>query len=152
MIGFIKLNRSVCLEAFYSKGHSYIALALHCYLKANFKKGFFEGHTLKPGQFAAGIGKLGEEVGLTYAQTRVRLNFLEKSGFLTIKTTNKFSIITIVKWEIEQAQLARISKLNNNQSTINQRQYNNEKKEMGNYEHADPTNDPVLDDIYNYEK
>jgi len=58
---------------------------------------------LLPGQFIFGRKKAAEETGLTERQTRTILDLLIKAGNLTIKTTNKFSVISIINWNTYQA-------------------------------------------------
>lgn len=53
---------------------------------------------LEPGQIVCGRNRLAAELGLTVQETRSRLAILKKAGNLTIKSTNKYSIITIVNW------------------------------------------------------
>ena len=53
---------------------------------------------LLPGQFVFGRKKASEETDLSEREIRTALAFLKNAGNLTIKTTNKFSIITIVNW------------------------------------------------------
>ena len=57
-----------------------------------------------PGQFIFGRKVASKETGLTEREIRTIIAFLIKCGNLTIKTTNKFSIITIVNWSIYQPQ------------------------------------------------
>lgn len=75
-------------------------------LKAGYEKkktiyGFQEIE-LEPGQFIFGRKKAAEDTGLTERSIRTCLKLLEKSGNVTIETTNKFSIITVVNWGLYQ--------------------------------------------------
>lgn len=57
---------------------------------------------LLPGQFIFGLEKASKEINISIRKIRGANKLLEKEGNLTIKTTNKFSIITICNWEIYQ--------------------------------------------------
>ena len=57
---------------------------------------------LMPGQFVFGLKKASIETGLTIREIRTILDCLKKAENLTIKTTNKFSIITVVNWPTYQ--------------------------------------------------
>ena len=57
---------------------------------------------LQPGQFVTGRNKAVEETGLTSRQWRTCRALLEKHQKLTSKTTNKYTIITIVNWDTYQ--------------------------------------------------
>jgi uncharacterized phage protein (TIGR02220 family) len=63
----------------------------------------FQEITLEPGQFIFGRRQAAENLNMTEWQIRSCLNFLKKAGNLTIKTTNRFSIITIVNWSVYQS-------------------------------------------------
>lgn len=78
------------------------ALFIHCLLKANWKDGKFEGHDIPRGSFVTGRKKLAQELGLSEQEIRTALKHLISTKELTIKKTNKFSIISIVKFEIYQ--------------------------------------------------
>jgi hypothetical protein len=73
--------------------------------------------TLKPGQFVFGRCAAAKELGMTERQIRTRIVFLKSAGNLTIKTTNKFSIITIVNWVAYQGQEIENDQQNDQQAT-----------------------------------
>ena len=74
-------------------------LFVHCLLKANWQPTKWQGVELQPGQFITSLTKLSDETSLTIRQVRDSLNKLILTGELTIKTTNKYRIITINNWE-----------------------------------------------------
>lgn len=57
---------------------------------------------LEPGEFVFGRRKAALETGLTEREIRTSLARLKNLGNLTIKSTNKFSVIRIVNWETYQ--------------------------------------------------
>ena len=67
---------------------------------------------LLPGQFIFGLHVASKETGLTIRQIRTILDFLRKAGNLTIKTTNKFSIISIINWPTYQGDVLENDTLN----------------------------------------
>jgi hypothetical protein len=101
--GWIKLYRRA-LSNGWLKNHKLWAFWCYCLLKASHEKkktilGFQEIE-LEPGQFIFGRKKAAEDTGLTERSIRTCLKLLEKNGNVTIKTTNKFSIITVVNWAL----------------------------------------------------
>jgi hypothetical protein len=58
---------------------------------------------LQPGQFVFGRKRAAAELPLTEQTIRTCLKKLKKLQNLTIKSTNKFSIITIINWDTYQA-------------------------------------------------
>ncbi len=104
--GYVKLYRK-SLDAGWIRNHKLWALWTYCLLKATHREfdaiiGLQSVH-LMPGQFIFGRKKASSETGLTEREIRTLLAFLIKSKNLTSKTTNKFSLITIVNWDIYQS-------------------------------------------------
>ena len=62
----------------------------------------FQDVPLNPGQFVFGLHVASRETGLSVQEIRTLLKRLKRSQNITIKPTNKFSIITIVNWGIYQ--------------------------------------------------
>jgi DNA replication protein DnaD len=76
---------------------------------------------LKPGQFISGRKKLAEELEQSEREIRTSLERLVTLQILTIKTTNKYSIYTIVNYEKYQFdELTSTSTSTNKQPTSNQ--------------------------------
>lgn len=94
---------------------------IHCLLKANWKDGNFKGEFIPRGSFVTGRKKLSEELGLTEQKIKTALNHLKSTNEITIKTTNRFSIISINNYEKYQINNQQINQqLTNNQPTTNQ--------------------------------
>lgn len=94
------------LDSGWLRNHKLWAFWSYCLLKATHREfdaivGLQVVHLL-PGQFIFGRKVASKETGLTEQEIRTVIAFLIKAGNLTIKTTNKFSIITIVNWHIYQ--------------------------------------------------
>lgn len=103
--GYIKLWRK-SLDAGWIRNHKLWAFWSYCLLKASYKEydaivGLQIVHLL-PGQFIFGRKRASMETGLTEREIRTIVEFLRKAGNLTIKTTNRFSIITIINWPTYQ--------------------------------------------------
>jgi predicted transcriptional regulator len=96
----------------------------YCLMKATHKKykptEGFQQIELEPGQFIFGRKKASEETGLSEQNIRTCLKFLEKSKNLTIKPTNKFSIISITNWDTYQPKENESNQQSNQQVTNNQ--------------------------------
>lgn len=95
--GFIKLDRAMMEWEWYDHVPTKV-LWLHLLLKANWKSSDYRGHKIPAGSMVTGVNKLAEQTGLTVQQVRTSINNLKQKQ-ITIKTTNKFSIISIVKWD-----------------------------------------------------
>lgn len=58
---------------------------------------------LNRGSFLTGRKKLAKELGMTEKEIRLRMDILEKDGFMAIKKTNKYSILTLCNYSTYQA-------------------------------------------------
>ena len=76
---------------------------------------------LKPGQFITSVEKLREKAGkgATTQQVRTALKRFKRLEFLTIKTTNKFSIVTVCKYGTYQNSEKQNNKQKNKSLTTN---------------------------------
>ena len=103
--GWLKLWRK-SLDSGMLKNPELWAFWSWCLLKASRKETKimvgFQQVELKPGQFIFGREKAAKDLGTTVGKIRTSLDSLRKCQNITIKSTNKFSIITIVNWDIYQ--------------------------------------------------
>lgn len=103
--GYIRLWRK-SLDAGWIRNHKLWAFWSYCLLKASYKEfdaivGLQVVH-LMPGEFIFGRIKAAKATGLSEQEIRTIVAFLRRCGNLTIRSTNKFSIITIVNWSTYQ--------------------------------------------------
>lgn len=151
--GHIKVYRSITNWE-WSKTPNTLALFVHCLLKANWKDGKFQGYDVPRGSFVTGRKKLAEATGLTEQQVRTALNHLKLTNNITIKTTNKFSVITIVNYDEYQKNDQQFNQqVTNKQPTNNQQittieEYKNLIKNSEGERIASPT--PTLPEIISY--
>ena len=100
--GWIKLHRKFCEWEWYDQPDT-LRVFIHLLLNANHTKEQWCGITINPGQIIIGRTKLSKELKLTERKIRTSLNRLKTTKEIAIKTTNKFSIVTICKWEEYQS-------------------------------------------------
>lgn len=70
----------------------------HLLLTANWEAKNWHGTVIEPGGQVTSIAHLAQEVGLSPKCVRTALNHLTATGYLTIKATSRFSVITINDW------------------------------------------------------
>ena len=92
MEGWIKLHRKLTEWEWY-KDNNTKSLFIHLLLMANHKDGRFQGQEGKRGQLITGRKVLSVQTGLSEQQIRTGLNKLISTNEITIKTTNKNSLI-----------------------------------------------------------
>ncbi len=97
MAGWIKLHRKVTRWGWYDDANTF-RLFMHLLLMANHKDGDWHGIEIKRGQFVTGRKVLAKALKLSERSVRTSLTRLKTTNELTIKTTNRFSIITIVNY------------------------------------------------------
>ena len=119
--GYIKLWRK-SLESTIWDNPKLWRFWVWCLLKANHcamtQIVGFQDVQLTPGQFIFGRLKASMETGLSEQEIRTAIDGLRKRQNLTIKSTNKFSIITIVNWTEYQEEPT--NKAADQQPTVNQ--------------------------------
>jgi len=130
--GYVHLWRK-SIDAGWIRNHKLWALWTWCLLKASYREhDIIVGRQvvhLMPGQFIFGRKKAAEETGLTEQEIRTIIELLKKAGNLTIRSTNKFSIITLMNWHIYQG--ANIGNQPADQPTTNQQLTTNNKGKKG---------------------
>lgn len=99
--GYVKLFRKMVDWEWYGDPNTK-AVFLHLLLTANYKRTRYKGVTLKPGQTVIGRKALAEELGMSEQNVRTSLNHLKSTNEITIKATNRFSVVTIVNWDSYQ--------------------------------------------------
>ncbi len=123
MNGFIKLHRKLLDWEWYNDANVF-RVFMHLLLKANFKDKNWQGKTIKRGQIIIGLSKFGSELSLSTQQVRTSLNKLKSTKEITSKATSKYTLVTIVNFEVYQKKEDQDNKQNNTQIT-NEQQTNN---------------------------
>ena len=103
--GWVKVHRKLLDHGWFGN-HKILVFWLYCLLKASHQFRRLMAGTeevqLRPGQFIFGRRRAAEETGLTEQQIRTCIDSLRRRKNLTINSTNKFSIVSIVKWDTYQ--------------------------------------------------
>ena len=106
-----------------------MALWIHILLRANYEDKRWHGIMIPRGSLVTGRKELAKNTGLSEQQVRTSLNRLISTNEITISSTNKFSIVTICKYDDYQMVENGINQEDNqdsnqratsNQPTINQ--------------------------------
>jgi len=134
MEGFIVLHRKI-LDWEWFNDSNMVHVFLFLLVSANHKDKKWRGLNIKRGQLVTGRLKIKAKTGISEQSIRTALSNLQNTGEITIKVTNKFSLVTIVKYDDYQN---KVKKQPANQPTTNQqtnqqltttnndKQYNNE--------------------------
>lgn len=123
--GYIKLFRKLVKWRWYQD--SVVKdLFLHCLIFASFRDFNWMDQMLKAGQFVTSYKNLSQELGFSVQQIRTALKKLESTGEITSKSTNKFTVITVVNWANYQSDEDYINTESNNPTT-NEQQTDNKR-------------------------
>lgn len=82
---------------------------------------------LQKGQFVFGRKKASEELNMTESMIYRYIKLLQNLQMIDIKSNNKFSIVTIEKWEDYQGDIKENEQQSNNKRTTNEQQTNTNK-------------------------
>jgi len=131
MQGYVKLWRKFTETSFFKNSHC-VHLAIYLLMDCNHepKKFIFNGkeETCNRGQTVTGLNKMSFATGISIRSLRTSLDILANVGFLTSKTTNKFRVITIGKYNDYQdkptSNLTIKRQSNDNQTTTNKNDKN----------------------------
>ena len=128
--GFVKLHRKLIAWGWYQ---DYVVkdVFLHLLLTANFKKTKWRGRELDEGQVVIGYQKLSDELGFGVQRIRTALNKLKSTNEITLESTSRYTVVTIVNWREYQSADEPINMQTNTNSnkqlTNNQQQRKNGK-------------------------
>jgi hypothetical protein len=127
MIGYIKLNRKILDWEWYSDC-VVKSLFIHCLIEANHAPKTWRGIEIERGQFITSIETLKTKTGISNQSLRTALNKLKLTGEISIKSTNRFTLITVINYDTYQGKDEETNKpankqltrqLTNNQQTTN---------------------------------
>lgn len=117
--GWFKLYSQILDWEWYTDINTF-KLFLHLILKANWKDGKFMGYEVPRGSLATSLESLAVQSGLSVQNVRTSLDKLERTGEITRRVTNKFTLINVVNYRVFQDEKSKGNKqLTNNQQTTN---------------------------------
>lgn len=121
--GWVRLYRKSIDSSIWKNPNTWFVWSW-CLMKANHQTHQFPFNgtdlEVKEGQFITGINKAIEELPtLTTQKLRTILKYLKSTGRITIKSNNKYSVITITKWEDYQQDNKQTNKRTTNEQQTN---------------------------------
>lgn len=123
MKGWVKLFRDLLDWEWYQDINA-SRLLVHLLLTVNYQEKKWKGIIVKPGSIILSWETLSNSVGLSIQQCRTAMDKLIDSKEVTKKSTNKYQVITLVKWEEFQLSEVEDNKENNRQLTGHQHSNN----------------------------
>lgn len=152
-MSYVKLDRKM-LNWGWKDEPNMVAIWIEILLQANYKDEVWHGEQYPKGTFPTSLAKLSVNTGLSIQQVRGCLARLERTGEISIKSTNKLTRITVNKWEEYQCledndnkPITNEQQTNNNQITTLKEYKNKKNKKNNSIRQFTP---PTLDEIENY--
>jgi DNA-binding transcriptional MerR regulator len=144
MSGWIKIHRKFLDWEWFNKSEA-VHLFMYLVLKANHKEGQWQGIDIKKGQFVTSFGKISSDTGISLQTIRTLSKKFEKTNEINIQTTNKFTTVTLCKYECyQQENEPTNTKLTNEQQTTN-KQLTTNKNDKNEKKFIIPTFNDVLE-------
>lgn len=129
---WVKLYRSI-LDWEWFKDGNMLKLMIYLILNANVQDGKHEGEIVRRGQMVTTRKEICSATGLSEQNAKTCLKRLLLSGEILLKSTNKFSLITVCKYDTYQNENNLFNQqLTNEQPTTNQPTYYKNNKEYKN--------------------
>jgi len=97
-IGYIKLHRSI-LDWQYWDDHNTTRLLIFFLVSVNFEPKKWKGIQINAGQLITSYDKIAMQTKLSTKQIRRSIKILVECNEIAQQTTNKFQLITLIKWE-----------------------------------------------------
>ena len=121
--GYIKLHRSILSWEWWSDDATF-KVFVWMLLNANWEDSRYKGVDIPKGSLIIGRKIIARECHLTEQNVRTALNHLKSTNEITTKSTNKFTVASIVNWEkyqcFENESTNKLTnKLTSNQPTTN---------------------------------
>ena len=95
---FITLSRKILNWEWYTDSNTF-RLFIHCLIKANWRQKDWRGITIPRGSFITSQDNLSNELGLTRRQIITSLTKLTKTKEIIKKGYNKYTLVTVVKYD-----------------------------------------------------
>jgi len=97
--GYVKFWRKILEWEWFTSSETFHVFAF-LFLSANHSDENYKGFPVKRGQILTGRKSISEKTGVSERSIRTALTRLKATGEITIKTTNKHSIITLCNYDI----------------------------------------------------
>lgn len=123
MCGWIKIDRSLLDWEWFGKAEM-IQLLVYLIFKANIEDKKWQGIIVKRGQLVTSVATISADLGLTSQKVRTCLDRLRQSETISIKTTNRFSLITICNY-VRYQDFSDLAQQTNNKQITTTKEYNN---------------------------
>ena len=121
--GFVVLYRKFKNWGWYSDANV-MRVFVHCLISASYCERKYLGIDLNPGEFITSISSISRDLDIKIQPVRTAIKKLCSTGEITIKTTSRFTIISVCNFESYQDAKIKSNKRNNKRVTNEQQTSN----------------------------
>ena len=134
--GYLRLYRQLLDWEWFDNSYM-VHLWIYFLLKANYQDSKWHGIDVPRGSFITSLDSICKDTGLTVQNIRTCINKLKSTGEITIKVTNRFSVLTVCNYNTYNVQDSDANKQTNKQTnkqlTSNQQATNKQSEEKENF-------------------
>lgn len=116
MKDYIKINRKI-LDWEWWHDINTCRVFIFLILKANWKDSRWKGIEVKRGSYISSLDKMASDVDLTKSELRTAINHLQKTKEISIQTTRKYTVFTVLNYDLYQNDNTLINTQNDTKST-----------------------------------
>jgi len=107
--GYVRLSKSFLSWKWIHKPET-VVLFITILVLANYEDTTYEDKELKRGQLITTIARLADTTGLSVKTVRTSISRLQKTGEISVKSANKYTLITVEKYDFYQSDEAYTGK------------------------------------------
>ena len=115
---YIKMFRRILNWGWYGDTNTF-RVFMHILLTANYTPKEYRGQIIGSGECVFGRKAWAEELGLSERQVRTAIEHLKSTNEITVRATNKFSVITVTNWRLWQIEEGEATNISTNEATNN---------------------------------
>lgn len=146
---YVKIFRKMLGWGWYGDTNTF-RVFMHILLKANYQESEYRGHKIPAGSCVFGRKKWSKELGLSEQQIRTAISHLQSTNEITIKSTNKFTVVTLTNWEFWQIEEGKSTKKRTNHQPSSQPTSNQQVTTSKENKNIRNTTTPTIEDVRKY--
>ncbi|MFD2916424.1 Lrp/AsnC family transcriptional regulator [Psychroserpens luteus] len=125
MIGYVLMHRDLMDWEWY-QSPNVVRLYFHLIFKVNFKDKKWQGQLVKRGQLITSNSHLASDLRLSIQTVRTAIQKLQDSGYIKTKSTNRYTLITLVDYDKFQSAKIEVNKPVDTQTASNKQMSNSQ--------------------------
>lgn len=146
---YIKVFRKILSWGWYGDTNTF-RVFMHILLRANYEPSEYRGVTIPAGGCVFGYNAWAKQLGLSVQQVRTAIDHLKSTGEITMQSTNKFSVVSLVKWEFWQIEEGRTTSKATSKTASDQQATNKQPTTSKESKKVRNTTIPTIEEVREY--